>query len=148
MAPGARVGGLLSLTFLELAKPRENASESVRRWMDYFAGRPLDGGAPAYFESALRLASEQDLSAEEKAMIDAYEKAEIDRANQIESARWLGEQQGIEQGVLQGIEQSRLQIARTALAEGLSADVVSRITGLPLSAVEELQKQGFPAESR
>jgi predicted transposase/invertase (TIGR01784 family) len=52
-----------------------------------------------------------------------------------------GVQQGIQQGVQQGIQQGVQSTALNALKNGISIDLVSKITNLPVAEIEQLQKQ-------
>ena len=49
-----------------------------------------------------------------------------------------GRRQGLKQGRQQGQQQGRIETARNALAEGVSIDIVCKITGLPLEEIEAL----------
>jgi predicted transposase/invertase (TIGR01784 family) len=53
----------------------------------------------------------------------------------------LGMRQGIQQGVQQGIQQGVQSTALNALKNGISIDIVSKITNLPVAEIEQLQKQ-------
>jgi len=116
-APG--IGGLLSLVFLELGKPKENASERIGCLMDFFNGKPLPDEAPSYLSEALLLVDEQNLTKEEIEMIDAAERAEEDRKGQIAYAR----------------KQGRKDVALAALREGASPEFIAHITGFDLEMI-------------
>lgn len=51
-----------------------------------------------------------------------------------------GLQKGLEQGLQQGLEQSRYEMAKNLLAEGLSLDLVKKVTQLPDLDLTELEK--------
>ncbi len=50
-----------------------------------------------------------------------------------------GIQQGIQQGMQQGMQHERQQAAVNALKEGLSLQIVSKITNLSISELEEIK---------
>ncbi|MFN3233924.1 MAG: hypothetical protein ACE365_00735 [Gammaproteobacteria bacterium] len=50
-----------------------------------------------------------------------------------------GKQEGILQGMQEGVEIARQDVAKNMLVKGMSFDVVSELTGLPLSEVESLE---------
>ena len=50
----------------------------------------------------------------------------------------VGLEQGLEQGLERGAYQTKLETAKSFLAEGLTPQVVARCTGLPLERVMEL----------
>ena len=124
-----RLGGLLSLTFLELGKPGENVGDNVGHWMDFFKGRPLAKDAPGYLKEALGLTEEQDLSEQEVKMIDMIELAEEDRKGQIAYAR------------KEGLREKAVEVASAALRKGFSLDIVADITGLDLATIKRLQSE-------
>ena len=62
-------------------------------------------------------------------------KYELDTQSELVEAR----REGIAEGRQEGILESQENIARNALAEGLSIDVVQKITGLTASEIEKLQ---------
>ena len=47
---------------------------------------------------------------------------------------------GVQQGISQGVEQTKLETARNMLAEGISKDVIVRVTALSSEVIEQLQK--------
>ena len=49
-----------------------------------------------------------------------------------------GMEKGLRQGLEQGREEERARNARAMKAEGISAETISRITGLPLQVIEHL----------
>ena len=58
----------------------------------------------------------------------------------ITFARNEGREEGREEGWEKGREASNIEIARKALAEGVSLEIVQKITGLDLEAVQGLGK--------
>jgi len=57
----------------------------------------------------------------------------------LEDAKQVWYEDGLEDGIEKGIEKSREEIARNALAEGLSIEFVQKITGLDMSTIKSLQ---------
>ena len=49
-----------------------------------------------------------------------------------------GRQQGLQQGLQQGQQQSKLEIARNALAMGLSVEQITQLTGLTKEEIEKI----------
>ena len=62
----------------------------------------------------------------------------VDYRSGISGAERKGLQKGRRQGLKQGRQQGRIETARNALAEGVSIDIVCKITGLPLEEIEAL----------
>ena len=61
-----------------------------------------------------------------------------DIAVKQEEAYAIGLERGLEQGLERGAYQTKLETAKSFLAEGLTPQVVARCTGLPLETVMEL----------
>jgi predicted transposase YdaD len=57
----------------------------------------------------------------------------------IERGRAQGMIQGMECGRVQGMEQGLEQVARNALAQGVSPELVHTITGLDIEAINSIQ---------
>lgn len=51
-----------------------------------------------------------------------------------------GMEKGIEQGIEKGIEKGKLEVAQKMLLNGMSIDLVQRVTELPLEAIRRLQQ--------
>ncbi|MCL2137667.1 MAG: hypothetical protein FWH40_09190, partial [Coriobacteriia bacterium] len=105
-----------------------------------------------YIKLAADLVNEQYYTEEEKQMIDRAELAEEDRKAQIyygiEQGRNEGREEGRNEGRAEGRNEGRaekgLSIAKSALAKGLSPELVAEITGLDLASVKELQSGPEP----
>ena len=60
-------------------------------------------------------------------------------ARGIEKGLQEGKAQGRSEGLQEGEAKGRLSIARTLLAEGMSAEKTAQITGLPIEQVREIK---------
>ena len=129
--------GLLSLTFLELSKPKANVGEQVGLWMDFFSGEPLSAKAPDYLQTAIGLVDEQDLSQEEVDMIDKYELGLEDQKARLAYAR----EEGYEVGKLEGRNEERESIAINALRGGFSPETVATITCLEIDEIRRIAEE-------
>jgi predicted transposase/invertase (TIGR01784 family) len=49
--------------------------------------------------------------------------------------------EGIEQGISQGAEQAKIETAKEALKNNISIEIISKITGLSLEKITEIQKE-------
>jgi hypothetical protein len=136
-AATGRLGGLPSLTFLELRKPKGGVAGAVAHWMGFLKGHPLPGDAPAHIHKALGLAGEQRLTKEEAEMIGAIEMGIEDRKAQMECAL----SQGLEQGRAEGEASGKASVARAALLRGSDIGFVADITGLDAAAVEGIKAE-------
>ena len=52
-----------------------------------------------------------------------------------------GKEEGMEEGLEKGREEGREETARNALAEGVSIEIIQKITGLDIEAIEKLMKK-------
>jgi hypothetical protein len=102
-----------------------------------FQGRDLPNDAPAYFTEAQAVVDRTNLTKEELAMLTAKEKSEADLAS------WLGYKwdEGFKAGEARGEAKRSLEVARTALREGLPLETVQIITGLDSATLSKLQRQ-------
>ena len=57
----------------------------------------------------------------------------------MEKGMERGREEGMERGREEGMERGREITARNALADGLSLDVISRITGLDIATIANMQ---------
>jgi predicted transposase/invertase (TIGR01784 family) len=73
-------------------------------------------------------------------IMDAAEKGKAEGKTQgIAEGIAQGLEQGITQGIAQGKAESKAENARNALKEGLSVEVVQRITGLDMKTIKNIQ---------
>ena len=63
------------------------------------------------------------------------EKARHDEAQALHHAK----QQGIQQGIQKGVAEEKLEIARNLLKINLPLDQISKVTGLTIAEIENLQ---------
>jgi len=65
----------------------------------------------------------------------------LDDAKQVwyEEGMEKGLEEGLEKGREEGLEKGREETARNALAEGLSMEIVQKITGLDMDIIKSLQ---------
>ncbi|MGL5639167.1 MAG: Rpn family recombination-promoting nuclease/putative transposase, partial [Cetobacterium sp.] len=67
------------------------------------------------------------------------EKAILDAASALATAELKGLEQGLEQGKVEGERLAKFEIAKTALKNGLSLEIISGITGLSLEEITALK---------
>ncbi|MBO5826151.1 MAG: hypothetical protein J6R03_05950 [Treponema sp.] len=59
----------------------------------------------------------------------------------IRKALAEGEVLGIQKGISQGAEQTKIETAKNALKNNITIEIISKITGLSLEKITELQKE-------
>ena len=74
-------------------------------------------------------------------MLIAEYNYETDIKVQRREAFRLGKEEGISQGISQGAEQKAIETAKEALKNNISIELISKITGLSLEKIAELQKE-------
>ena len=67
------------------------------------------------------------------------EKARHDEAQALYHAEHQGIQKGIQQGIQKGAVEEKLEIARNLLKINLPLDQISKVTGLTIAEIENLQ---------
>ena len=100
----------------------------------------------AVFRKLAEITDISTLSREERSKYDESLRILRDNLAVYESAISEGMEKGLEkgmekglrQGLEQGREEERARNARAMKAEGISAETISRITGLPLQVIEHL----------
>ena len=96
----------------------------------------------AVFRKLAEITDISTLSREERSKYDESLRILRDNLAVYESAISEGMEKGLEKGLRQGLEQGReeerARNARAMKAEGISAETISRITGLSLQVIEHL----------
>lgn len=82
------------------------------------------------YDESLRILRD-NLAVYESAISEGMEKG-------LEKGMEKGMEKGLRQGLEQGREEERARNARAMKAEGISAETISRITGLSLQVIEHL----------
>ena len=76
---------------------------------------------------------------------NAFTRGEIDRIEDLSGVRSMLSEvvdQIIERGKEEGFEQKARETARRMLVEGISVDVISRVTGLTVGEIRSLAESG------
>ena len=141
---GARLAGKLNVIFLDLVKVRRLIDKPVEqltkaeKWGMFFAYADSEKHQP-YVRKVIE--SEEALMAADfivKTM--SKEDAEWFRQNSYENAIW-DYNHGMYRAEKRGERRKALETAKNALAMGLIIEQISKLTGLPVEEVQELQKQ-------
>ena len=135
---------ILEIHFINMVKWRrcgkiDIENEPLHRWLAWF-----DRNSPAELveevikmDRAIMAANErQTYITDDEEEIRAYEMREM--ALMDERARLS---YAINEGLTKGKEEERVEIARNALAEGLSPETVQKITGLCMEIIKDIDKQ-------
>jgi len=150
-----------TIGFWELPKSVDSHSK-IDNWQRFLKTGQVPSTAPEYLHAAAKIIKYHNLTDQERVMIDHVQKA-IDTSLAIELRRERkafergaatglaeGRNEGLAEGMASGLaegmasglaEGARLrevEIARQALAQGLSPDMAARLTGLPLKEVQIL----------
>jgi predicted transposase/invertase (TIGR01784 family) len=138
------------LNFVELPKfnkPLKELKDIKDKWI-YFVRNaknmkmiPEELQEPKELRDAFEVANQMSWSREE---MEAYEARGIyiqDERGRIEAALQEGKKLGLEEGELLGLEKGKQTIAQKMLAEGMTLEAISRLTGLSKEAIAELQQR-------
>ena len=131
---------------LELKKlPEEWDGTDLHAWLQFFNAKSkeeLNMIAEAHPTTEIKQAVGRwaELTQEESASLiaESEEMYELDMAGERKVARAEGLGEGIEIGEARGEARGLESAARNALAQGLSADMVSKITGLDIETINGL----------
>jgi predicted transposase/invertase (TIGR01784 family) len=155
---GKPLTDLLEMQFIELNKMRQFDKDSpITFWVEFFKD-PYSERVKALCDYVPEIQEAKEMFEKAKAdpkvreMIYAREKALRDYTNDIACARDEGEEEGIAKGLAEGIAkgiteglaEGELKKARetalSMLSDGLSVDVISKYTKLPIEEIKILQK--------
>lgn len=140
----------LGFTYIELAKFSKSEQEletPLEEWLYALKHLSRLDKIPVYlrkpiFEKLFKIAEYTNLNKEEKMLYDTSLKRKWDKQALIEGAIEEGLEKGMKQGLEKGLEQGarkkQVEIANALKLEGLSTDLISKTTGLPLQDIEKL----------
>ena len=128
---------LLRIGYFEIEKPNIE-TVNQRHWRDYFTTGEVGSDAPEYIRKASRIIEFYNLTEEERNMAIALEKARAIIDAEINSSFFDGKDIGLNEGLVKGKSEEKLTIAKAMLLKGLSPEVVSECTALPLEIVKTL----------
>lgn len=136
---------LYKQAFLELSKDGALETVNQKYWRDFFISGEVADEAPGYIRRASEFLTLSNLSGKERESMKIMEKAIADYEAELEYAQYEGYQQGVEvgrqQGVELGLKESKLEIARSLLAENIPIDIIRKVTELDLETIKNLGTQ-------
>ena len=91
--------------------------------------------------SAKKVLEVLSLDKEARLVYESRQKALKDKISAINTAEKRGREEGIAEGIKEGIEKEKFNIALNMLENGMSIDVVEKITGLSKIRVNEIFKE-------
>jgi predicted transposase/invertase (TIGR01784 family) len=91
--------------------------------------------------SAKKVLEVLSLDKEARLVYESRQKALKDKISAINTAEKRGREEGIAEGIEKGIEKEKFNIALNMLENGMSIDVVEKITGLSKTRVNEILKE-------
>jgi predicted transposase/invertase (TIGR01784 family) len=116
---------LISIGYFELNK-KKGMMGNQGDWRKFFISGEAPEGAPGYIRKAAGIIEYTNMREEERGMIDAMEKAQADIDGYLVTAYYEGK------------EDTKYEAARNAVAEGLSPEVIHRITGLDIATIQQI----------
>ena len=150
----------LEIHFLELEKYDDKLSTLMDRWINFLkrADQYSKNKLPKALEEvpeikkAIEVLEIMHLTEEEQEIYEGRlkwmrdEELALVYAEQkgIEKGRKEGMEKGIEKGIEKGMEKGKLEIAKEALSQGLSTEMISKITGLTIEQIEKLKGLNLP----
>ena len=135
---------LLQVAFLELDKYNkdENLTDAGRQWLEFFGNLPFTKAPSQAVAHADSLLDSSSWTKEEKTMIDEririQENYDMTLETAIDEAREEGLVQGLEQGLEKGLEQGRKQLVCEMVSRGMTAELISEMTGLSIEEIKSM----------
>jgi predicted transposase/invertase (TIGR01784 family) len=120
----------LSVDVLKELVDMDPAIKKVEEKLEYLSSDP----------ATIELYRRREDSEHEKANLISSAKADGRVEGRVEG-RLEGRVEGRAEGISEGFAQGRIQTAIASLKEGLSIELVSRITGLSMDELEEIQEK-------
>ncbi|MDR2106084.1 MAG: Rpn family recombination-promoting nuclease/putative transposase [Coriobacteriales bacterium] len=124
---------LVRMVFLQLPKAALEGQEAIGHWLSFFRGDTCSCDAPDYIRKARCVVEYNNLSGEERTMIDYAEMSRED-AKAARLYAW-------EEGFGQGADQTISQTAQHMLGQGLTLDEVCKLTGISKARLSDLLKR-------
>ena len=144
---------LMSLCFFSLKNKTIEQNSPLAHWQLFFKTGEVAENAPDYIKEAKQKIDYYQLDKEEKTMIMRIDKAKAIKNAELATAREEGMNQGVEQGIEQGIyvgkqqgmaigeNKKALEIAANLLKIGTTLEQISKVTGLSIEQIKELQEE-------
>ena len=139
----------LEIHFINMVKFRklktgDIANNSLERWLTF-----LDKDTPEdqleeviQMDTAISKANERlHVVSQDKEFLRAYHLREMALSDWTTGVNTAFEK-GIKQGVEQGIEQGKIETAKKSLREGISVELIQKITGLDTKTIQSIQTMG------
>jgi uncharacterized protein YkuJ len=127
---------LIRLAFFEIAKKAPDSTGNLLYWRQFLKGEPLDSAAPDYVKQAALMVDRQNLTAEEVRMLTSQQLYQLDIEARLDYAHEEGKLEGERKGKLEEAH----EVARKSFQEGLSFEVIQKITGLDSVSLKQLQE--------
>jgi predicted transposase/invertase (TIGR01784 family) len=140
------------INMVKYRKVREKPDDPLIRWLAWFdrGSEPelieevvkMDNAIQTADERLLYVTGDEDAQraylVRFRAMCDLASMQNASHRKGREEGFAQGREEGISEGLAQGREEGVLATARNALAQGLSAEMVQKITGLSLDTINQL----------
>jgi predicted transposase/invertase (TIGR01784 family) len=132
------------INMVKYRKVREKPDAPLIRWLAWFDR----GSEPELIEEVVKMDNAIQTADERLLYVTGDEDAQraylvrframCDMTSIQNTSHREGRKEGLEEGIEIGLAQGRHEIARNALAQGLSAEMVQKITGLSLETINQL----------
>ena len=79
-------------------------------------------------------------SDEERLIIDKIVEGRNDYYSAKNIAREEGKEEGLKEGKIEGLKEGKIGIAKNMLKEGLDVNLISKLSGLSITEIEDINK--------
>ena len=140
----------LRIIYLELNKYKiddKNINDKLTKWVD-FLKNPIDLKIKTIedkdIEKARKTLDYISSSDEERLIIDKIVEGRNDYYSAKNIAREEGREEGLKEGLkegkIEGLKEGKIGIAKNMLKEGLDVNLISKLSGLSITEIEDINK--------
>jgi len=134
----------IRIIYLELRKYLINSynyNDKLTKWVDFLTN-PIDLEKKTFededIEKARKTLNYISTNDEERLIIDKIIEGRNDYYSAKNIAREEGREEGLKEGLDKGLKEGRIEIAKNMLKEGLDVNLISKLSGLSVKEIEEL----------
>ena len=134
----------MKFAFLELPKydKIKIREYDLQKWFEFFNNQPFDISLDSVIAEAEGILDQTHWTREEKQMFDQRKRNQDLYEGAMAQAAYDGEQkglkQGIEEGLKKGSQQKTQEIVLSSYNEGLSIELIAKITGITVGEIQSI----------
>ena len=138
----------IRIIYLELYKyviDNKNIDDKLTKWVDFLTN-PIDLEKKTFEDEDIKQARKTlnyiSTDDNERSILDAIQKSRNDFYNDMTAAKEEGKEEGLKEGLDKGLKEGekkgKIEMAKNMLKEGLDINLISKLSGLSVKEIEEL----------